>query len=253
MKRSSIAAIAVLAAMTATAQDTEQNEMREEIELSIEKEIDGEIGKRIEEEIEVEWGDRTREAKAKEEADREVVREFIIRNDDGTGGGWGSVHVISPDMQKFMRIELPEVLEQMEKIQLDVERNFDPRERARLERDRTRLLSFAREFRNVSIEVPEIADDVRKRHALETEADELARKYAESGDKAEKERLRTELRETLDEAFALSVRIREHEAEQIEKELGEIKSLLEERRRNRVAIVERRMSELLDGVDPYEW
>ncbi len=259
MTRLSLAVLAAIIAAGVSAQD---------LDVDVEADGYGDSMEQVEEKIE----QFTREILERELEEYEARHRTDGFGENVFGGGYGGADpfganpfgaatipggqfhsMISPDMQKFMRVELPEILEEIEELKIDVTTILEPEERAELAREQDRLLRFAREFRDIHRELPEMADDVLERHELEREAEELAESMEDVEDKGRKDNLERELRSVLDEAFEISIRIREREADQIHEELVEIRTLLEKRRKNKEAIIERRLAELLEGVDPYEW
>ncbi len=86
----------------------------------------------------------------------------------------------------------------------------------------------------------------------EAAARSLAMK-AKLADGDEKEALTAELREALEEIFALKQELRQEEMEKLREKLAESEQELAERAEVREEIIERRLSELLGSRSKYDW
>lgn len=87
---------------------------------------------------------------------------------------------------------------------------------------------------------------------MEREAWELARK-ARRAEGDEKTRLEQELRSKLDQIFDQKLQLQQQRLEELEGDMQEQRSNLEERRRSRDQIIQKRQRELLGEEDAYEW
>jgi hypothetical protein len=92
---------------------------------------------------------------------------------------------------------------------------------------------------------PDVAEGLLRSHKLEHEAENLARDISHSRDKKERELLVARLREVLNQVFELRLREPELEIRMMEKEIGDIKRVIERRKENRDRIVGRRVQELI--------
>jgi|GEM_PF-3210767 len=87
---------------------------------------------------------------------------------------------------------------------------------------------------------------------LELKSEKLALEYKKAED-ADKSRIKTELKNLLDDLFTRREELKKQEVEDLTKELKELKNSLELRSKNKSTIIQRRMDELLGNGDIYEW
>ena len=88
---------------------------------------------------------------------------------------------------------------------------------------------------------------------LNAHAEDLAMRYRESTDPQERERLRAALIDTLSILFDLREQDKWEEIQRMERRLKHLRRVVEQRRQNKQAIVERRAKELLGELDTLEW
>jgi len=87
---------------------------------------------------------------------------------------------------------------------------------------------------------------------LELKSEKLALEYKKT-EEADKSRLKSELKNLLDDLFTRREELKKQEVEDLTKELKELKNSLELRSKNKSTIIQRRMDELLGNGDIYEW
>ncbi|HOZ45720.1 MAG TPA: hypothetical protein PLO37_07975 [Candidatus Hydrogenedentes bacterium] len=163
-------------------------------------------------------------------------------------------HVLNDDMRAFLREELPEAMELLERKTAESERpgapiesKFEVCEMAR------HLARTVEELRDAREHRPEAFMKMKEFKQLELQSMLLAEEYHRQPEAEAREQLQQKIREVLDRGFVVSQELRELEAKAIQGELDEISNLLERRRENRELIIDRRMQQLLHGTDPYEW
>ena len=100
---------------------------------------------------------------------------------------------------------------------------------------------------------PERYARVSEEKLLESQSRELAQKYRQSDDDAEKEQLRKEMEDLLYKLFDYRQANRQDEIDRLEKRLAELKEATQERLENKTEIVERRLRELLGEQKGFEW
>ena len=154
----------------------------------------------------------------------------------------------------FLERELPEA---MERLRLYQQAATGPEAEAEAIH---RHFEFALELAQLAHELsdakrfnPRIYEAMKGYHRLEFKSYTLAERYHKTEDEKERGQIEKSLRENLAEGFRLSQEMREIEAREVEKEVKRIWALLKKRQENRDAIVERRLSELILGADPFEW
>lgn len=125
---------------------------------------------------------------------------------------------------------------------------------------RERLMGIVEEVHFTSMELeeamhrsPEYADTVLQSLKINYQIDQLENRYHEAEKDEERKAAEEQIREKLSDAFEVSQQIREWEARRIEEELKTVREFLEQRRANKNAIIDRRLSEITRGFDPYEW
>jgi len=165
-----------------------------------------------------------------------------------------AVDAFTDDVEVFLQEEIPEALEWLQKLEKAAESALGEAE-AELE-----LFEFmldaamgARELAQMKQHDKDIFPIVKKEHQLELRTMMLAEKFHKTENEEERDKIREQLARTLDEAFDVSQRMREYEAQTIEKELQEVRRLLEKRLERRDIIIERRLHEMLHGTDPFAW
>ncbi len=123
------------------------------------------------------------------------------------------------------------------------------------------------EIENVELMAEDLAASLRDRSGIlalgaarhnselakqEAAARSLAMK-ARLADADEKEALTVELREALEEIFALKQELRQEEMQELREKLAEAEQEIAERAEVREEIIERRLSELLGSRSKYDW
>lgn len=93
--------------------------------------------------------------------------------------------------------------------------------------------------------------DVLRR--LDQEARELANAFRREHDEEGKERIRRELMEVTERAFAQQMQTREKEIEQMRRQLEIVQEHMEQRHRLREEIINRRVADLLGQPSPLNW
>jgi hypothetical protein len=94
---------------------------------------------------------------------------------------------------------------------------------------------------------------ILKERSLEKECRDLARSYNQSGDSAEKQKLRSQLLERLEILFDLRQTNRSEETASLENKRAELKKQNEKRLVNKKQIVEKRLEQVLGDTRDLEW
>lgn len=116
----------------------------------------------------------------------------------------------------------------------------------------SRVFREMRYLEDVKKRDPERYEILSREKRLENDSRELARKYRETDDEAEKERIKKEMLDLLDQIFDLRQANREFEIERLEKRLAEAKENNRKRLENKDQIIEQRLAELL-GARAWDW
>jgi len=88
---------------------------------------------------------------------------------------------------------------------------------------------------------------------LESEAHDLALRYRQATADSDRQRLRAQLTDELARLFDLREADKRAEIEHLQRRLQELRRTVQERRRNKDAIVDRHTQELLGDLDTVEW
>lgn len=99
------------------------------------------------------------------------------------------------------------------------------------------------------IYLSEINDEIMQME-LQTEKLALEYKNAKSGEKAV---IKDKLNTLLKDLFAKREKLKQNEVDELTKELDELKTSLELRKKNKETIIQRRLEELLGNGDIYDW
>ena len=162
--------------------------------------------------------------------------------------------VFSEEVEGFLAEVLPEALEHVHAMAAQVEEALaSPEIRRQLYETKMHLAQMARQLSSARHTDPEMFERIREQQRLEMQSHLLAEEFHRTDSEEARQRIREELREIIEQGFALSQEIREFEAAQIERELDKVRTMLEKRRQNKQIIIERRMHELLENDDPFKW
>ena len=154
----------------------------------------------------------------------------------------------------FLERELPEAIERLRRYEhLASEPEAEAEAIHRHLEFRVELAQLAKELMNAKRFNRRVYEAMKGYHRLELKSYTLSERYHETEDEKERGQIEKALRKNLQEGFRLSQEMREIEAREVEKEVKRIWALLKKRQENRDAIVERRLSELILGADPFEW
>ncbi len=85
------------------------------------------------------------------------------------------------------------------------------------------------------------------------EADQLARKLAETKSDTEREKIKTQLGELLKQQFDLRQKRHAHEIEELEAQIKKLKNLVDKRQENRNEIIARRLEQILRESQGLGW
>ena len=156
--------------------------------------------------------------------------------------GKADVLLLTPEQEKgvmeYFKNNYPDRLAEMENI-----KSRDPEQYNRQLSRAFREMRFAEQLKS---EDPERYEQLKEEKRLENKSRVLARKYRETYDQAEKERIETELKGILEDAFKYRQMNRNAEIAQLEEKLRELREQNKERMENRDKIIELRLQELLD-------
>lgn len=100
---------------------------------------------------------------------------------------------------------------------------------------------------------PEAYESMKKERSLEMESFEIGEQIRATEDPAKRDELKAKLKPILAELFDLREKHKDQEIKRLEKELNRLKEQVERRRKNKDAIVERRLRELSGEQLDDEW
>jgi uncharacterized membrane protein YccC len=156
---------------------------------------------------------------------------------------------LSPEQrQKFMeflREYDPRVLQQLKKIQAERPGEFGQR----LSGEWRRLAQLM----VLRVKDPKLFDALIKHRDLSRESRELASSVRAAKTEEEKEALREELAENLNQIYDLQQEMWEEKIAALEKRLNELREMLEKRAQHRGEIIERRIKELTGEEEYLNW
>lgn len=108
-------------------------------------------------------------------------------------------------------------------------------------------------YQDLKKQDPETFEKLTREAELEKKSQEIAIAYNSTPDKQQKEILETELRQTLEELFELKLKNTEREILRLQGSVEELRKKLSERRKNKDAIIQKRMSILIHKEAETEW
>jgi len=100
---------------------------------------------------------------------------------------------------------------------------------------------------------PEAYKDAIKAMQLDEKTIELSKKYRDSNNKDEKNKIMGELKTVLSTLFDLREKERERKIKQLEEEIKHLKDLLASRRKNKEIIIQKKLDELTGKSEKTEW
>ena len=139
-----------------------------------------------------------------------------------------------------LKVKKPEEYMRLQKLRKEDPSEFNRVLHEHLWREQTKM--GMREFRHGK--QPPMNPEIRK---LEEETDQMSRAYRETTDPEKQKQFRVELRMKVQALFDLRETERLEHIQQIEADLANLKTTLDQRRKNRDQIIERRLKELTDG------
>lgn len=108
-------------------------------------------------------------------------------------------------------------------------------------------------YQDLKKQDPETFEKLTQEALLEKKSQELAVAYNSTPDKQQKEIFETELRQTLEELFELKIKNTEREILRLQGSVEELRKKLSERRKNKEAIIQRRITILIHKETETEW
>lgn len=152
---------------------------------------------------------------------------------------------VSLEQEKKILDELmPRLKKQMEKIK-------------KMDKLRYNKLLMENQFRNFEFPLfgkrdKEASERLKKMTELEIETESLGLEYRKA-DKAEREKIKSDLQSKLNDLFELRESNRQEEVKDLEDRLTELKRTLSERRKNKDKIISNRLSDLTGEDEATEW
>lgn len=114
-------------------------------------------------------------------------------------------------------------------------------------------LNYKTELEVVKESDPEKYERYKKMQFLEQEAKALAKTYQQKESDKDRKEIRKKLREILVDLFDYREQKREEEIVRLDEKLQELRKVLDERKKNKDAIVDRRLKELLGDMEHLAW
>lgn len=108
-------------------------------------------------------------------------------------------------------------------------------------------------YQDIKKQDPETFEKLAQEALLEKKSQELAIAYNSTPDKQQKAEIENELRETLEELFELKIKNTEREIMRLQGSVDELRKKLSERRKNKEAIIQKRMTILIHKEAETEW
>jgi len=154
--------------------------------------------------------------------------------------------VSEPEVLGFIEEHMPHVMAELRELRRENPKAFH--------RELKELTARVHHMREMKEHAPEIAEALLRSYKLEHQCHELSERIRETDDREKREGLTAELREKLNQVFELRLREPELEILHLQREIDELKSVVEKRQKNRERIVERRLRDLVGEVDEgLEW
>lgn len=108
-------------------------------------------------------------------------------------------------------------------------------------------------YQDLKKQDPETFQNITLEAQLEKKSQELAVAYNSTPDKQQKAEIEAELQKTLDELFELKIKNTENEILRLQGSIDELRKKLSERRKNKQAIIQKRISILIHKEIETDW
>ncbi|MBI1933637.1 MAG: hypothetical protein HYS24_13990 [Ignavibacteriales bacterium] len=159
------------------------------------------------------------------------------------------------DFQDFNNLSDKEEQEILKNVKEEIKRELKQIKNV----NKNRYYDLLRESQFKNMEFPfvsKLEKDAREREKkifeLEVKTESLAAKY-DAANKAEKEKIKSELKQQLSDLFNQKEEVRKQDVARLEQELKELKQSLQVRMQNKNEIINRRMQELLNEDEYLDW
>ncbi|MGE5350936.1 MAG: hypothetical protein ACM3P0_02570 [Acidobacteriota bacterium] len=181
----------------------------------------------------------------------------VIQDDNDTSG----VVIDIPDID-IPEIHIPEIkvsLEQEKKIldELQPKLKKEMEKIKKLNKMKYNQLLMENQFRNFEFPLfgrrgKDASERLKKMTELEIETESLGLEYRKA-DKAEREKIKSDLQAKLGDLFELRESNRKEEVKDLEERLSDLKQTLDERRKNKDKIISNRLNDLTGEDESTEW
>ena len=152
----------------------------------------------------------------------------------------------TPDeIHEFLEDNLPERAEEMKRL--------NEKEPEAYRHEIMMIGEMVMRYREMMEHNPELAEAFIRSHKMETECNRLAEEIRETEDLEKQRVLRSKLKQLLAEVFDLRLKEPEMHIQNLEKEINEMKGMIERRKANKDKIIQRRLKEMTGERNDLDW
>jgi len=153
--------------------------------------------------------------------------------------------VSDAEVHQFLKRHMPHRSEELKQLE---------RENQEVYRHEMMMLSDqVRRYGELRQEAPDIADAFLKSHRIEHECHKLVERVHQTRDKAQRAKMLATLKTKLGEVFDLRLKEPELHIRNLEREIAEMKRLIEKRKASKEKIVARHLGEMVGQQDDLGW
>jgi len=167
--------------------------------------------------------------------------------------GFGAVRSLTPEEEQraleFVRQFDPDRLSRLEALKVRSPHRYAIMVH-RLSWAQGRLAELQQED---TVAYREHLETFRRMFALETDAEDIATRYRSTSDEQTKQQLRAQLTQVLAQLFDMREQMKQEEIRRMTGELERLRRIVEQRRKNKSAIIERHVQQMLGELDAMEW
>ena len=160
----------------------------------------------------------------------------------------------TPELRAYTKKELPSALELLELTRKAAEARGATLETQFAAAELpVEIVNACKQLQDSAEHYPEEFGHIKKNFQLDFHARALGLRYRLSQDASEKGKLAQKLQEALEESFSFIQQTIEKERREASAELKRLERRVEDRKRYRDEIIQRRKAELLEDYDPFQW
>ena len=175
-----------------------------------------------------------------------VIGGFSVLAEEPEERPWHERERPAPDeIHEFLEDKLPERAEEMARLR--------EREPEAYRHEIMMIGEMVMRYREMMEHNPELAEAFILSHKMEAECNRLAEEIRETEDQEKQRALRSKLKLLLEKVFDLRLKEPEMHIRNLEKEVNEMKDMIERRKTNKDKIIQRRLKDMTGERNDLDW